>query len=203
MNYPMKNFYIEFLMLSFLICGSVNAQHAEKLLHADSLIQKQEYSQALNLLSKAVDQKSTRFELSKVYYLLGKAYLGLENYDKAIYHNKQSLSIRKDLHFEFIADNHMLFGLIEMSRHQNDNALNHFMKASELPYESIEFSGLLYAYIAQVYFRKGNIGKMLYNYKIAMEAFMTAYKETYAMDHSHYRIWRNRLYYDNFFVGYL
>ena len=199
----MKNTFFIFLIFGILLCSSANAQFPEELAQADSLIKVQDYNNALSVLQQTVQQKPTRFLLSHVYFQLGEAYLGLEDFEKATYYNKQSLSIRNDLLYEFIASNYMLFGLIEMKRNEYDKALGYFFKATDLPYESIEFGGLLYAYIAQVYYQKDEIEQVIKYYKIAMGSWLTAFEEANLLDLNHYRIRRNRLYYDNFFVGYL
>jgi tetratricopeptide (TPR) repeat protein len=199
----MKNTFFELLILGFLFCGSANAQHSNELAQADSLIQNHKYESALIVVDNAILQKPGRFVLSEAYFQLAQAYLGLGNLEKANSSNRQSLSIRKKLRYEFIADNYLLFGLIEMQKGDDDKALAYFFKAAELPYESIEFSGLLYAYIAQIYYRKGEIGKVLRYYKIAMETWLTAFEEANILDLNHYQIRKNRLYYDHFFVGYL
>ncbi len=199
----MKNTFFIFLIFGFLLSSSTNAQYPDELAQADSLIKAQDYNNALNVLNQSIQQKATRFVLSHVYFQMGEAYLGLEDFEKATYFNKQSLSIRNDLFYEFIADNYMLFGLIEMQKNNNDKALGYFFKAIDLPYESIEFGGLLYAYIAQVYYRKGETEEVIKYYKVAMGSWMTAFEEVNIKEHDRYHIRRNRLYYDHFFVGYL
>ncbi len=199
----MKNIVFGLLSICLLICGPANAQLSEELMQADSFIQSNEYEKALQVVNHTIDQKPSRFVLSQAYYQLSRVYLGLNDYNKAIYHNRQSLVIRKNLHYEFIADNYMLFGLVEMKRGDNDKALGYLFKATELPYETVEFSGLLYAYIAQVYYRKNKIDKVLKYYTLAMQTLQTAFEEATQLDLNHYRIRSNRLHYDNFFVGYL
>ena len=107
------------------------------------------------------------------------------------------------MQYEFIGENYFLFGLIEMEKGDMEKALDSFFKAIELPYESIEFGGLLYANIALIYYRKGDIDNVVKYYKIAMNTFFTAFEEANQLDLNSYRIRRNRLYYNNFFVGYL
>lgn len=199
----MKNTLFGLLMFAFLFCGSIHAQHGGQLNHADSLIQNHEYSSAQILLERIIANNPSKFELSKAYFLISQIYAETGDLQKARYHNQQSLSIRKDLHYEFIADNFMLFGLIEMKKGENEQALWNFFEAADLPYESIEFGGLLYAYIAQVYYRKGDMPNVFKYYKIAMQALRTAYEEGDVADVKHYRTRRNRLYYESFFIGFL
>ena len=190
-------------MFAFLFCSSVHAQHGTELLQADSLIQNHEYSSAQIILERIITDNPSRFELSKAYFLISQVHMETGDLQKASYHNQQSLSIRKDLHYEFIADNYMLFGLIEMKKGDNKKALWNFFEAADLPYESIEFGGLLYAYIAQVYYRKDDMKNVFKYYKIAMQALRTAYEEGDVADAIHYRVRRNRLYYERFFIGFL
>jgi tetratricopeptide (TPR) repeat protein len=199
----MKNTFIGLLIFSMSFCGSINAQHSEDLRIADSLIYAKNYIAAEGLIQHVIDKKISRFELSRAYFLLSKLNLEMGILEKAVYHNNQSLSIRKNLDYEFIADNYFLFGLIEMRKGDNEKALSNFFKTTELPYESVEFSGLLYAYIAQVYYRKGDIENVLKYYRIAMGTLKTAFEEANTLDLSHYKVRRNRLYYDNFLIGYL
>jgi len=186
-----------------MACGSINAQHSQVLMRADSLIQNENYNAAKVLLTQVINDDPSRFELSNAYFLLSQMYFDENDLEKAAYHNQQSLSIRNDLHYEFIAENYMHFGLIAMRKADNDRALWNFLKASELPYQSIEFGGLLYAYMAQVYYRLEDMENVIKNYRIAMEALQTAFEEANELDLNHYRIRRHRLYYDNFLVGYL
>jgi len=199
----MKNFFVELLIIGLLACGSVNAQQSDMLLRADSLIQSKNYTAAEGILLRMIEDNPSRFELAKAYFLLSRSYFGNGDLGKATYNNQKSLSIFKDLHYEFIAENYFLFGLIEMQKGDNEMALGNFLKASELPFESIEFAGLVYAYIAQVNYRKGDVENVLINYQIAMEALMTAFVESNKLDLNHYKIRGNRLWYDNFLVGYL
>ncbi len=199
----MRNTVFVLLIIGFFICSKANAQLPDELMQTDSLIQAKDYKKALQVVKQTIEQKSTRFVLSQAYYQLSRVYLGLNDFDKAIYHNHQSLDIRENLRYEFIAGNYMLFGLIEMKRGNNDKALGNLFKAAELPFETLEFSGLLYAYIAQVYYRKGKIDEVLKYYAIAMETLQTAFEESSQLDLNHYRIRLNRLYYDDFFIGYL
>ena len=192
------------LTLCLLFAANGKAQDANTLLvKADSLLELKEFQNALDLVNKAISAKPSKFVLSQANFRLSKAYLGLQDFDKAVYFNNQSLSLLEDLRYEFIADNYALFGHIEMKRGQKDKALNYFFKALELPYETIEFSGLVYANIALIYFQKGEMNEVLKYYSIAMETMMTAFEEANILDLNHYRIRGNRLYYDRFFIGYL
>jgi tetratricopeptide (TPR) repeat protein len=199
----MKNAFLKSLIFGLMICGSANAQYPDELMKADSLIQQQDYNNALSVINHVIEQNPTRFLLSHANFQLGQIFLGMDNLEKAIYYNQRSLAIRNDLQYEFIGDNYMLFGLIEMQRGNNDKALGYFFKAIELPYESLEFGGLLYAYIAQVYYRKNELENVVKHYKIAMQTWMTAFEDANVLDLNHYRIRRNRLFYDQFFVGFL
>ena len=190
------------LCVLFVINGK--AQDANTLLiKADSLLELKEFQNALNVVNTAISKEPSKFVLSQANFRLSKAYLGLQNFDKAIYYNNQSLSLLEDLRYEFIADNYAQFGHIEMKRGNNDKALSYFFKALELPYETVEFSGLVYANIALIYFQKGEIEKVLKYYSIAMQTMMTAFKEASVLDINHYRTRGNRLYYDRFFIGFL
>lgn len=199
----MKNPFPGMLICCMMACSFANAQYPDELTQADSLIQVKEYQKAVNLLNHLIDQKPTRFVLSKAYFQLGLGYLGLEDFSKAKYYNEQSLSIKEDLLYELIADNYMLFGLIDMQIGNDDSALKYLFKATELPYETPESGGLIYAYIALIYYQNGDLENMVKYYKIAMETWQTAFEESGKLDKDHYQIRRNRLFYDNFFVGFL
>ena len=199
----MKNTFLGFLILGMMCCGAANAQYPDELLRADSLIQHQEYGKAINLLNQLIERKPSRFVLSKTYFQLARGYLGIKDFAKAKYFNELSLSIKNDLFYELIADNYMLFGLIEMEKDSNEKALVYFFKGIELPFETIESGGLLYAYIAQVYYRKGEMENVIKYYTIAMKTLQTAFEESTKLDLNHYKIRGNYLFYDNFFVGFL
>jgi tetratricopeptide (TPR) repeat protein len=200
----MKNTFWGLLILSMMLGGSAFSQKPGDELHsADSLIRLGQFQNALTLVNGVIENKTSRFVLSNAYFRLGHIYLGLKDFDKAVYYNKQSLDIRNNLMYELISENYLLFGLIELKKENDDLALNHFLKASELPFESYDYAGLVYAYIALTYYRKGEIEQVLHNYKIAMKTWMTAYKEGQPSDINRFRVRRNKLYYDNFFVGYL
>lgn len=200
----MKNTFWGLLILNMMLGGIAFSQKPGDELHSvDSLLRLGQFQNALTLINGVIEKKSSRFVLSNAYFRLGQSYLGLKDFDKAVYYNKHSLDIRNNLMYELISENYMLFGLIELEKRNDDLALSHFLKANELPFESFEYAGLLYAYIALTYYRKGDFKQVIHNYKIAMQTWMTAYKEGQPSDINRFQVRQNKLYYDNFFVGYL
>jgi tetratricopeptide (TPR) repeat protein len=139
------------ILLLFLSVG-LFAQGTAALARVDSLTQLGEYKNAILSAEQFLETEPRNFARSLAYYRLSKAHLELDELDLARDYNKESLSIKEQINYEYFADNILLFGMIELVDGDPVSALDYFLEAESLPHESILFSAQLERNIGIAYF---------------------------------------------------
>ncbi len=170
-----------FKLLICLLCFSFSgkAQLYQALLDADSLSTENEFQSSIKLIQKVLDSNPRNFLKSQAFYQLSYNYLQLYDLEKATDYNQKSLDLRDLLHYEFIADNYMRFGTIELIKDKPETALDYFLEASELPHEDLQFSGILDGYLGATYERLGKPDLALEHLKTSLETLMWELEETH------------------------
>ncbi len=160
-----------FFILVFTFCFIINGltQNYKKLEKADSLAKVGEYSASINLINGVLNTNPRNFLKAQAYYQLSDVYLQQYNLKKAYDFNKRSLTLRDLLHYEFIADNHMRFGAIELLQNNLEKALEYFLDAQDLPHQDLQFSGVLDTYLGDTYQRLGQPDLALEYFQNALE----------------------------------
>ncbi|MFT5386325.1 MAG: tetratricopeptide (TPR) repeat protein, partial [Saprospiraceae bacterium] len=157
--------------LFFIVSFSVStiAQEYHKLVKADSLAHANEFDAAINLINGVLNENPRNFLKAQAYYQLSYVYLQLYDLESARGFNEMSKEIRNLLRYEFIADNSLQSGVIELRQGNPETALDYFLEAKELPHSSIQFSGMLDSYIGTAYAQLGKQEQALKNYQSALE----------------------------------
>jgi CHAT domain-containing protein/tetratricopeptide (TPR) repeat protein len=165
----MRNYLL--LVILFFSFYSVNtfAQEYSKLVKADSLAQRSDFEASINLINGVLNENPRNFLKAQAFYQLSYIYLQLYEFEKAKHFNEESQELRDMLHYEFIADNYMLSGAIELAQNNLEKALTYFLEAKELPHSTFQFSGKLDGYIAVTYKRLGKPELALKNYQSSLE----------------------------------
>ena len=160
-----------FCNLLFIFCFALSssAQDYHKIVKADSLSQANEFAASIDLINEVLNNNPRNFLKAQAYYQLSYAYLQLFDLDKARDFNQKSLELRDMLHYEFIADNYMRFGTIELLQNKLETALDYFLEAKELPHPDLQFSGILDGYLGATYERLGKTEEALEKYQSSLE----------------------------------
>jgi len=122
-----------------------------------ALIDEGDFLEAQTQLHTAI-QKHDRldFDLSDAYERLSYVYMQLGNTDRARRYNQESLQIREQFQYEFIAIHYMRSGTLDLIDGRYEQALLHLKRAEDLPHEDLAFSARLFGYLSQTYIRLGD-----------------------------------------------
>lgn len=167
----------------FIICLSFGVtsegQSYQQLLKADSLAIANDFVTSTKLINDVLNSRPRNFLKSQAFYQLSYNYLQLFDLEKAYDYNEQSLKIRKQLQYEFIADNYMRFGTIELLKNNLQTALDYFLDAKDLPHANLKFSGILDGYLGATYDRLGQSTLALKYYNNSLEILTDVFGENH------------------------
>ena len=162
----------------FLFLGLQNTVAQTDLTDAKLLLSSSQFKPAQLLLQELVDNKSRQdFEMAEAAYLLSYSFLQLQDFAQAEKYNKLSLKIKEKLNYEFVADNFMRMGTIELRKQQYEKALDHYLYALDLPHEDEAFTGLLYGYLGLTCAKMNRLKQAKKFYQNSQETFKTVYDE--------------------------
>ncbi|MEM1319358.1 MAG: CHAT domain-containing protein [Bacteroidota bacterium] len=159
-------------LLLVLLLGPLHAQRNLEM--ADSLIRSRQYKSAEWLINDYLQQnKSNRFAAAKGYYLL--SYIALQQFqmEAATDYNRQSLELKQQLNYEFVAANYMRFGTIQLVQEDYERALEYYREAEQLPLEDLREFALLKGYMASAHAGLGQYDKAIRAYEEGLETLLT------------------------------
>jgi len=165
-------------ILIFLFIGMQTTFAQTHLAEAKLLLSSSQYKPAQLLLQDFVNQNSRQdFEVAEAAYLLSYSFLQLQDFEQAEKYNDLSLKIKERLHYEYMADNYMRKGTIELRKHQFEKALDQYLYALALPHEDEAFTAILYGYLGLTCAKMNRFEKARDFYQKSEETFKIVYNE--------------------------